>query len=111
MFGEAFWFMYLVGLVGSVASTAVAIAIAGSVVTMLVFVIAAVEESTKLLRVAKRRLLPIVLVAAIIAVFIPQPVALYAGAGQYVVESTELDDTLLNLKKLIDDKIKEHTTQ
>ena len=42
-----------------------------------------------------------------LAFFAPSENAMYAGAGQYVAEATELDDTLIGLKDIIDQKIEE----
>jgi hypothetical protein len=54
-------------------------------------------------------MLSLFIATLIIAIGTPTRTAMYAGAAQYVVEATEVDDTLLSLKRLIDQKIEEAT--
>ena len=106
MFNEAFWFFYWVAVV-SVATELFAIFGGLTTVASLIFNYGyRVEDEESWGRAAK--VLPIIATVFILtAIFLPSERALYAGAGQYIAESTEIDETLLSLKDILDDKIAE----
>ena len=106
MFNEAFWFFYWVGVVGALDDALFALIVVVVIGTAFSFPLYYIED----IKQAKKwhtlgPVLAVVLTLAI--VFLPSKDALYAGAGQYVAETTEVDDTLLKLKALIDKKIEE----
>lgn len=105
MFNEAFWLFYMIGLSDMIRGNAFAIALLLGLIggIGITFVWTEVCEKT-----GKRLtwLLGIFCTVLMVAgVFMPSKEALYAGAGQYVAEATELDDTLRSLKTLLDQKI------
>ena len=104
MFNEAFWFFYLVGMVEEFDFTVgfvCLVTLLGSVFTGLY---GFVEDDKKAIKIA-RRLLIVFLSAASIAILVPSKESLYAGAAQYVGEATEVDETLIRLKGLLDEKL------
>lgn len=115
MFNEAFWFFYAVGLVTSFS----AYVFLYTVVGILGFLGAGVflseqdydtreREWPKFAKTFKKFFIS-VFALMLITFFIPNENALYAGAGQYVAESAEIDETLMKLKDAIDLKIEELT--
>jgi hypothetical protein len=114
MFNEAFWFFYMVGIVGQLwVAFAVFLGVGGiSILVVYAFIddtLFGDERTEELIKLDKwaRRWLVTAASIAIAAFFSPTEEALYAGAGQYVAESAELDETMLRLKKLVDKKIDE----
>ncbi len=111
MFNEAFWFMYILDLLDAIVS----FAILGTMVAVIfAFAYGAyidgiddTDEGWKRwwLRVRMAGAAAVFLI--IISLLAPTPRTMYAGAGQYVAETTEIDDTLIGLKTLIDQKIAE----
>jgi len=106
MFNEAFWFFYWVGVVEyiTVFFTAVScvfgfIGFAGLVGWL--------ADGMRGYKWPSIILLSVACVLVLSVIFIPTTAALYAGAGQYVGESVEVDETLLRLKELVDAKIEE----
>ncbi len=112
MFNEAFWFFYWVGVVGDISAALGAIFVITLIAAGFWAFIGAMQVDCNDMKpeTYKKGLKLFVLVACVcfaIDIVVPNENALYAGAGQYVAESTEIDDTLLKLKDLIDKKIEE----
>ena len=105
MFNEAFWFFYWVNVVASVSAIAFITLIVCSIASVFAVVIPLIEGDAEFVKKAVRILIPIMAVSGLLGIFIPPQSAFYAGAGQYVAESAELDETLLKLKDAIDQKI------
>lgn len=106
MFNEAFWFFYWVGVIDSLNFSIVVILLIAAALTVASFPIYYIDN----VKGAKKwhTLGPIICLALFLtATFLPSKDALYAGAGQYVAEAGEVDQTLLNLKDLLDQKIAE----
>ena len=108
MFNEAFWFMYWVSVADSISTI---FGIVGAIL-----VIASIFACGCWLcdddENAKRPTIVFGAIAGLlisISIATPPTAAFYAGAGQYIAESAELDDTLINLKVLLDAKIEELT--
>lgn len=103
MINEAFWFMYLAQLGGTLVMVAVW--------SLAVLLLTAawindyydLEEHARAFKVGAC----VVGVLMLVAIAYPSEDAFYAGAGMYVAQETELTDTLLSLKELIDHKIEE----
>ena len=112
MFNSAFLLMYLVGIVGFITPV---LAVAAAIITALAigWYIAFCDENNTNERIrGMATCRNYVLIAAfvwLLAAAVPSKIALYAGAGQYIAEVAELDDTLLGLKDLIDAKVNELT--
>jgi len=106
MFNEAFWFFYMVEVVTRIATISViivaAIIIIGGIFSM---VWLCEENDPNIIKRFWKICGPILVAAIVIAMFTPPKEALYAGAGQYAIEATETDQTLLKLKELVDQKI------
>lgn len=114
MFNEAFWFFYWVGIVGALRTLASVFIAVGLVASIISFAFIDIDmygdERKSAIRNLKRwfkRFSIAALSLGAVAFLAPTEEALYAGAGQYVAEGAELDETLLRLKKLIDKKIYE----
>ena len=105
MFNEAFWFFYLVNVAGNIAVICFLIAIVTGVASVVTWAI--VFDGDKELKPLAKVLVIIAVSCVTIATLAPNERALYAGACQYVAETAEVDETLLRLKKLIDQKIDE----
>jgi hypothetical protein len=109
MVNEAFMFFWLVSLVEAL----VVICVLGSFVTLVACLFYAtyadeIEDATGAsLPSAAKRLGAATVLLWLVAALIPPTESFYAGAGQYVAESAELDETLLQLKDVIDQKIAE----
>ena len=114
MINEAFWFFYIVGLVGSVAPL-VAILTLINVCALAIMGLMCDNYGEPKKRATARfqrlypRMVGINIFIILVAFITPSKTALYAGAGQYVVQTTEIDDTLLQLKNILDTKIAELT--
>ncbi len=113
MFNSAFLLMYIVGLVGFLTPV---LACAAGLITMLAagwyigFCDAKGDDRIRGMSSCRTY----VLIATLLWIFaaaIPSTTSLYAGAGQYVVEVAEIDDTLIGLRDLIDAKITELTIE
>ncbi len=110
MFNEAFWFFYLVSVVEGLVMSAVIVASFSTfgVVACIFYLTDPWDNDAKNKAIQlMKRFIMVVCISTSIAIFTPKPLAFYAGAGQYVGESVELDDTLLNLKKVVDEKVEE----
>ncbi len=110
MINEAFWFFYLVAIANSLENLFGIVGIVGIVVALFAVGIghAPPKESwVDSLTQKLRWILPVFAVCVLVSVLMPPKEAFYAGAGQYVVEASETDQTLLNLKGLLDKKIEE----
>jgi len=108
MFNEAFWFFYWVGVVDTLPSFFNITALLCTIGAALSFPLYYVED----IKGAKKwhYLGPLMVLAlALASIFTPTEKAMYAGATYYVVEAVELDDTLIQLKSILDDKIIELT--
>ena len=110
MFNEAFWFMYAIGVVGYLKTLCTIVAALCGLVGVISLIMCTEEDDkdkvSRFLRFA--RIWAATCVAALlIAISIPTATSLYAGAGQYVAQASELDQTLLSLKDLLDQKIEE----
>ena len=109
MFNEAFWFFYAISVVEDLAILFTILS-AGSIMGIIASFIAAGDytmgkEGTKeALKFAKRFAISAVIFIPL-AIAVPSKESFYAGAGQYVAESAELDETLMQLKKAIDKKV------
>lgn len=112
MFNSAFLLMYLIGIVGYItpiltAAACLVIVLAGG------WYIGFCDESNLEERQQGmgtcRTYVILASILFILAAAVPSKIALYAGAGQYVVEVAEIDDTLIGLRDLIDAKITELT--
>jgi drug/metabolite transporter superfamily protein YnfA len=104
MINEAFWFFYLVSIVGSIKGLFVAITVIATVyggVGMFLWL----DEECRVRHPVIGAICAFVF--AILMILTPPPEAFYAGAGQYVAQTTELDQTLLQLKDILDSKIAE----
>lgn len=107
MINETFWFFYLVELVNRVSIIGGVLMVAsafGIVVALMVYEDAYGDDVKTALKWMKRSLVVLIL-STIVTVFTPTEKAFYGGTAQYVVEIAEVDDTLLALKELIDEKI------
>ena len=108
MFNETFWFFYLISVTSSIAVMAVIIFVVAFLIALIVTIGSTLEGDFKSVAPAlKRIVLPILICSGLLAIFMPPESAFYGGATQYVAQSTEIDDTLINLKELIDQKIGE----
>lgn len=106
MFNEAFWFFYWVSVVTTLSvifSVTAALGIFFGAFLKGCYHFDNEESALK----PSNWLLTIGAICLIGSIFIPPEEALYAGAGQYVIEATETDETLLRLKDIIDEKIEE----
>lgn len=106
MLNNAFWFFYWVDALAAFTVLSGVITGVSGFLIVIFGVGAMIESDAKILRFAWRAL-PVFCVATLLVIFIPSRTAMYAGAGQYVAEVTEVDDTLLQLKELIDQRIAE----
>ena len=113
MFNEAFWFFYWMDFAGSikgilmfVPGVVLVLAMIGTVLTQDLW---DSDEGEKFWGLWKAVGIPLAIIF-FVGSFIPSERSFYAGAGQYVAESAEIDDTLLKLKDLIDQKIAEATS-
>lgn len=106
MFNEAFWFFYLVSIAENVSFICGVVIIVAMLALSVCAIYIAAEEDWAL-PLAGKTFLPILIVASLIGTFVPSKDALYAGAAQYVGESVEVDQTLLRLKEVIDERIEE----
>ena len=107
MFNEAFWFFYWVGLAGSLTEVFIGLAILTGFSSLFIAGMAFIEDAEWAKRALPRVVVPIFFGSLFMAVIIPSETALYAGAGQYVAEAGEIDETIISLKKLLDQKIAE----
>lgn len=121
MINEAFWFFYLVGLIDKLDNLLLISIITGTLSGLFVVLYFAIEredcyggkdgEKLKAQIATAQRIAKIWVIAvlsiALITFFVPTKESLYAGAGQYVTEATELDQTMLQLKDILDEKIEE----
>lgn len=114
MFNEVFWFMYVVDMGERLAG----LGIIGFLLT-LVFVtargiyisdnmynddsIVATKNNLNVLKKFSAGWAAII----VVSIFWPTPATFYAGAGYYVAEQTEVTDTVMALKSLLDQKIEE----
>lgn len=102
MFNEAFWFFYMVSIVSNIGAVFVALGFIGLIWGLVGFFLWLDSECTW-----RHALLGLLTALFFTTLFIltPPEEAFYAGAGQYVAESAEIDETLLKLKDAIDAKI------
>jgi hypothetical protein len=106
MINEAFWLVYLANTFSSLAFALGLLAVvmgAFSAVVVGVYVIEEAEPPPAFLW----RVLAAAALAGLVAVALPTKEAFYAGSAQYVVELTEIDESALALKKMLDAKIEE----
>ena len=105
MINEAFWFFYMVGIVDGLSAVFIVGAILSACVTIYSLLCASIDgyDMTKVFKWC----VPGVVLLTLLAIAVPPKEALYAGAGQYIAEAGELDQTLLGLKDLLDQKIAE----
>lgn len=106
MFNEAFWFFYWINVVGNISFFLGAIAILSLLALTLSVGFIFIEEDAKAKKLAKI-LVAVFLLCGLGSSLMPPEDAFYAGATQYVAEAVELDDTLVSLKNLVDEKIEE----
>ena len=106
MFNEAFWFFYWVGVVDELKGVATAIAWVTLIGSIISVSIGFVEDNKGAKNLARTGAFAF-LVSAGLIVTVPSKEALYAGAAQYVGEATEVDETLIRLKTLLDEKLDE----
>lgn len=106
MFNEAFWFFYWVGVIEYLTAFFTVIAIV-STFTMLITGIAWIIDDEKPAKPWFIGALVVTFLAFTFAMMTPTTTALYAGAGQHVAQTTDVDETLLRLKELVDAKIEE----
>ena len=107
MFNEAFWFFYLVDVVGAIR---VPLGVGGYILvgySAFVAYAGAIEGYFKRPLFKKSVFRAIIIGGAMIltASFLPTERALLAGGAQYAVEATNADETLLRLKELLDKKL------
>lgn len=110
MFNEAFWFFYLVGVVQDLPLTLffVGFGFAAAAALCLGPGYCACPESERLMWAKRgKKCVTVALILWFVGMFVPSEDAFYAGGAQYVTEATELDETLLNLKGILDQKIEE----
>ena len=108
MFNETFWFFYWVNVASGLAALAVSVFILTMIATGFAVFFAGLEEELDTVKPWLKKLaLPLLIGSAVLAVFMPPEEAFYGGATQYVAQSTELDDTLLKLKSLVDAKLEQ----
>lgn len=118
IFNEAFWFFYLVGIVNGLSQTLQFAVVLNTLALfgLLIAVLNTIEYGSgdKDFQIAvkwsKRAAISLAIIITLL-VAIPSKEALYAGAGQYAVEATEVNDTLIRLKKLVDQRIAEETEE
>jgi hypothetical protein len=106
MFNEAFWFFYWVNVVEYLTIFLTTLGIASAFGAFVAFGIWIFEEKKE----ARPYFISVTIFCVLcffLAMFTPSTKALYAGAGQYIGETTEVDETLIRLKNLIDEKIDE----
>ncbi len=106
MFNEAFWFFYWVGLVnaaGIIFGVFAMLTLIAAMFTGGCWFIDGHEGAKKPFRILS--ILGVIFL--FVAIAIPSQTAMYAGAGQYVAEATEIDATLLKLKEALDAKLEE----
>lgn len=111
MVNEAFWFFYLVSL----SNTATIFFGVLAALTLFVSLVVGINLYCDATDAQEERIglrflkvgVPIGLVFLLISSAIPPKEAYYAGAGQHVAESTEVDHTLLQLKQVLDKRIAE----
>lgn len=110
MFNEAFWFFYLVSLTGSFEVFFMIVGVLGIIASLIAWIIAYVAPKENWADSYSKKLrwiLPSFVLCVLMSMLMPPKEAFYAGAGQYVVEASETDQTLMNLKNLLDKKIEE----
>jgi hypothetical protein len=111
MFNEAFWFMYFVDLVDATEGIAIVAFLVAIIFATCYGVYTSETDDTAEGWARWFRYVRLAAIGAfafmLIAILVPSEKTLYAGAGQYVVEATETDDTLMNLKRLVDQRIAE----
>ena len=109
LFNEAFWFFYMVEKFDALPGFAAGAFFVGLFAAVGFGMFTEYEDDRLNAIFVKwiKRYYTVVAVIAICAVLAPPPVAFYAGAGQYVGEAAELDETLLKVKKLVDAKLEE----
>lgn len=110
MFNEAFWFFYWVNVVAGISSVFHILAGVTAVGAIMCFGPGYTEcrEEDEACWLNRGKWLSIGAATLLTLSFlIPPEEAFYAGAGQYVAESAELDETLLKLKEAIDEKIED----
>lgn len=109
MFNDVFWFMYLVGLADKMSGESVVVFAFVLIVTFIGYLAVCAESNKEFKEIfspVKWWVGLFVLYSLLVALF-PEKEALYAGAGWYVAEETEVTDTMLDLKRLIDQRIAE----
>lgn len=110
MINEAFWFFYWVDVCGVAKDLfffgGIGIAVLLCVPLGFIYEDAHEEEKKQVAKFTKKAA-AILSCAILIGILIPPKQAFYAGAAQYVGEATEIDQMLLNLKTLLDQKIEE----
>ena len=109
LFNEAFWFFYMVEKFDALPGVAAGAFMVGLFVAVAFCMFTECKDDNLNAVFIKwiRRYSVFVAVLAICAILAPPPIAFYAGAGQYVGEVAELDETLLKVKKLVDAKLDE----
>ena len=110
MFNETFWFFYWINVAGNIVGFAVAITAVMVLAGVVCLFIGECEDDKQVRRWTWQRCLPVAVSAFLIATFIPPAESFYGGATQYLGTTTELDETLINLKGLVDQKILDLTT-
>jgi len=110
MINEAFWFFYWISMIERLPHIFGASVIAG-VLALIVYGAAAAEVSYPLGTKTFKRMgiayIWYISILVLLLIVAPSTNALYAGAAQYGIEVTELDDTLLTLKEVVDLKVEE----
>jgi len=106
MFNEAFWFFYWVGVVGYLTTFFSILGAVSGIVAIFVGSTWVFDREKR----AKPWFISLSIVGVLfisLAILTPTTTAMYAGAGQHVAQMTEVDETLLRLKELVDAKIEE----
>lgn len=114
MFNEAFMFFYLISLVTSLSCVAVVVMVLCGIATVITTIVAGATAESEHEKQAHenaksllRKFFPTALLCLAVVVLTPPKEAFYAGAGQYVIEATEIDGTIMQLKEILDQKIAE----
>jgi hypothetical protein len=118
MFNEVFLFFYLVSVLTSLTAS-ITYLIVGVIILMIAYIVLGaiyisdevprdeVPAAWDRYRSRIKTAVVTILLLSLATILIPNEKALYAGAGYYVAEQTEVTDSLMQLKDVVDARIEE----
>lgn len=107
MFNEVFLFFYAIKLINSISFMAGAVAISAITGYVITAFACALEDDFSYIKKLLEDTRAYFITAIALLILLPSEEAMYAGAGYYVAEQTEVTDTLLMLKEAVDQKLEE----